>query len=220
MPGRIENWRLGPDGDDLRSAPFFDETAKFPNVNRLFAALYDLIFSKLTNMGHVIPSQNRALKEIFKDKVPGMARDKDHDLQVISPELIAYLKWLIYVAAYEDRSLVEHEQFYQDQVAFYRNPAYYKIWRSLLYQELHAWYQEHPRSSKKRKSCGKASGHVAVVNRTFQHMDDFVDLLDDDGGAGGARAPAAGAALAAGPHARARAWPARPSQGRGSACLI
>jgi hypothetical protein len=143
-------------------------------------------------MGHVIPTGDHTLKEIFKDKVPGM--DQDHDL--ISPELIAYLKWLIYVAPYGDRSMVDHEEFYENQVAFYRDPAYYKIWRSLLYRELDAWYTEHP-SSKKRRSKGAASGRVTVVNRKFQNVDDFIDLLDDDAGAGGASAPAAGVALAA-----------------------
>ena len=97
--------------------------------HRLFAALYDLIFGKLTKMGHVIPSRNRKLVQIFTEKVPGT------DLHLISPKLIAYLKWLIYVSAYEDRSTVAHVEFYQKQVLFYRNPAKYKMWRSLLYKE-------------------------------------------------------------------------------------
>jgi hypothetical protein len=42
-------------------------------------------------------------------------------------ELIAYLKWLIYVAAYEDRSTVAHVEFYQKQVLFYQNPANYTM---------------------------------------------------------------------------------------------
>ena len=126
----------------------------------------------------MIPSQNRTIKQIFQDKVPGT-----EDRHLISPELIAYLKWLIYVAPYEDRSAVDHVQFYQKQVAYKPNPAYYKIWRSLLqlFKELDGWYKEHL-PSKKRRSCGTASGsaNVIVVDREFMNVDFFIDqgLLD------------------------------------------
>ena len=57
LAGSIENWRLGPDGDDfyfiLRARPYFTQHAESPNFNRLFAALYDVSFSKLTKMGQV-----------------------------------------------------------------------------------------------------------------------------------------------------------------------
>lgn len=96
---------MGPDGDNLRTAPFFTDHDDSPNFNKLFAALYDLIFGKMTNMGLLIPSHDLTLKRIFRDKVVGT----DHDL--VSPELIAYLKWLIYVAPYEQRNLVDHEKF-------------------------------------------------------------------------------------------------------------
>ena len=72
LPGRIENWRLGPGGDDLRSPPFFKRQPDSPHFNQLFAALYDLIFSKLTNMGRLIPSRERTLRQIFMEKVSCM----------------------------------------------------------------------------------------------------------------------------------------------------
>jgi hypothetical protein len=149
LPGQIEDWRLGPSGDNLQAAPFFDVDADYPNFNRLFAALYDLIFGKLTSMGYVIPSRNRTLRQIFTEKVPGT------DRHIISLELIAYLKWLIYVSAYEDRSTVAHVEFYQKQVAFYQDATHYKMWRSLLYKELDEWFAEHP-PTRKRKSHGTA----------------------------------------------------------------
>ena len=124
-------------------------TADSPNFNWLLAALYDLIFGKLTNMGHVIPSRDRTLRQIFTEKVPGT------DRHLISPELIAYLKWLIYVSAYEDRSTVAHVEFYQKQVVLYQNPANYKMWRSLLCKELDGWYPEH-QPTKKYRSYGTA----------------------------------------------------------------
>ena len=87
LAGRIENWRLGADGDDLRASPYFTKRPDSPPFNRLFAALYDLIFTKMTNMGYLIPSPTRTLKEIFKEKIHGTERF------LVSAELIAYLKW-------------------------------------------------------------------------------------------------------------------------------
>jgi hypothetical protein len=164
-------------------------------------------------MSHVIPSCSRTLREIFKEKVPGT------DRQLISPELIAYLKWLIYVAAYEDRSTLAHVEFYQKQVALFQNPATYKIWRSLLYKELDEWYKEHP-PTKKRKSYGAASGSPSVVaDYQIRNVDNFVDLLDDDVDVAGAPAgrasapPAAGVALAAAASAAAQAAAASAAAG-------
>jgi hypothetical protein len=138
-------------------------------------------------MGHVIPSRNSTLVQIFKEKVPGS------DQHLISQELIAYLKWLIHVAAYNDRSTLAHAVFYQKQVLLYQNPANYKMWRSQLYKELDEWYKEHL-PSKKRKIHGAALGNpIVVVNSEFKD----VDYLDVVTGAGGGGAPAAGVALAA-----------------------
>ena len=191
LPGRIENWRLGPGGDDLRSPPFFKQQPDSPHFNQLFAALYDLIFSKLTNMGRLIPSRERTLLQIFKEKVPGT------DQHLISAELIAYLKWLIYVAAYEDRSKVDHEKIYSREVVWLNKPEN-KMWRSCLYKELEEWYRVHPPSSKKRKSTGKAVGEIVDVDddRQFISVDNFVDPLAGDAAATAAALAAAAAAAA------------------------
>ena len=70
LAGRIENWRLGPGGDDLRNAPFFIDEEDSPNFNKLFAALYDLIFGKMTNMGLVITSRDCTLTQISRGVEP------------------------------------------------------------------------------------------------------------------------------------------------------
>ena len=109
-----------------------------------------------------------------------------------------------------------HVEFYQQQVLFYQNPANYKMWRSLLYKELDTWYKDHPPSSKKRRSYGSSSGSPSVVvRREFLNVDNFVDLLDDATGAGGASAgaPAAGVALAAAASAAAAASTAAAASG-------
>ena len=48
-------------------------------------------------MGRLIPSPGRRIRDIFMEKVHGT------DKFLVSAELIAYLKWLIYVAAFKDR---------------------------------------------------------------------------------------------------------------------
>ena len=133
--GRIENWRLGAAEDDLRTSPYFAQHADSPLFNRLFAALYDLIVSKMTNMGYLIPNPSRTLKEIFKEKIYGTQKF------LVSAELIAYLKWLIYVAAFKDRGNVDHEAFHNKEVAYLNHPDNQR-WRGLLYTALDAWYSE------------------------------------------------------------------------------
>jgi ubiquitin len=149
-------------------------------------------------VAHAIPSRDSNLKQIFKEKVP--CTDQD----LIGQQLIASLKWLIYAAAYEDCSTLDHEKFHQKQVVRFQNRDNYKIWRALLYKELEEWYTEHPPASKKRKRSSGASRIAnVIVDEEFFPVDNFVDFLEDlesdVGTAGGARAgplPAA-AALAA-----------------------
>jgi len=91
----------------LRAAPYYTRTPESPRFNRLFAAIYDIFFSKLVNLGRLIPTTGRSLMDIFTEKVPGK------DKFLVSAELIAYLKWLIYVAAFKDRSnLLAAESWY------------------------------------------------------------------------------------------------------------
>ena len=72
-----------------------------------YSQLSTISFFKLINMGRLIPSMGRSLKDIFKERVPGA------DKFLVSAELIAYLKWLIYVAAFKDRSnLLAAESWY------------------------------------------------------------------------------------------------------------
>ena len=137
-------------------------------------------------MGLLIPSRERTLVQIFTEKVPGT------DRLLLSAELIAYLKWLIYVAAYEDRSKVDHETMYNKEVAWLNKPENH-LWRSYLYKELEEWWSVHPPSSKKRKSTSKAVGATVVDDddRRFNNVDNFVDPL---GAAIRAAAPAGAAA--------------------------
>ena len=130
------------------------------------------------------------LKQIFKDKVAGT----DHDL--VSAELIAYLKWLIYVAAYEDRSQLEHVKFYNDELIFLQHPNN-RQWRGRLYTALEEWYSEHPPTKKRRSNIGGAERPTGDnVNRRL-NIDDFVDPLADNDNAAAAIPPSASSAAAA-----------------------
>ena len=102
--GSIRNWRLGSGGDDLWKSPYYAQHAQSPLFNRLFAAVYDLLLTKMTNMGYMIPTPSCTLKEIFKEKIHGT------DKYLISPELIVYLKLLIYCAPFKDHSSVDQSR--------------------------------------------------------------------------------------------------------------
>jgi hypothetical protein len=56
-------------GDDLSKAPYFTETDGSPDLNLLFAALFDLIICRGTKMGLFVPSSQRNLDTIFAYKV-------------------------------------------------------------------------------------------------------------------------------------------------------
>ena len=193
LAGRIENWRLGADGDNLRAAPYFmSGHADSPNFNRLFAAIYDIFFSKLTNMGRLIPSPGRTIRDIFMEKVHGT------DKFLVSAELIAYLKWLIYVAAFKDRSSVQHDLYYQRELAKFSRSTQ---WRGMLFIVLDAWYKDFQPSKKRRSNNYRAVSVVDVDGvDDFKYIDNFVDPLAQP-----ARAPGAGAAAGAGAEAGAAA---------------
>ena len=96
-------------------------------------------------------------------------------------------------------------------------PAYYTMWRALLFKEVDEWYKEHP-PTKKCKSYGTPSGSpgVVVVDREFKNVDNFIDFIDVAARAGGAnlKEPAAGVALAAAAAAAAASTGAAASGGQ------
>ena len=173
----------------MRSPPYFRTHADSPNFNRLL----------LTNMGRLVPDNHRTLADVFKEKIYGT------DKYLVSAEIIAYLKWLIYVAAFKDRGNVAHELFYNKELGFLKKPSSAQ-WRAQLYKALEGWYNDF-KPSRKRKSVARAANleDVVDVDRVFKHVDNFDDNpwgadagpADDGPLAGRARAPAAAAAAAA-----------------------
>ena len=179
----------------MRASPYHTKAADSPKFNKLFAALYDLMFSKLTNMGYLIPSPTRSLKEIFQEKIYGT------DKYLVSAELIGYLKWLIYTAAFKDRSDLNHEEFYSKEVLFLNLPQN-KSWRGHLFTAVDAWYTEFKPTKKRARRSGPKPVEALAIDddgRVFMDdVDNFVDPLADPPAAGAALAAAAAAALAAG----------------------
>ena len=127
--------------------------------------------------------------DIFKEKIPGT------DRYLVSAELIAYLKWLIYVAAFKDRGNVAHELYYNTEVAYLNSAG--AQWRKDLYDQLVEWYEKHPPGKKRgRVSDGGASAGIGAFGRQYKCVDanEFIDPFKDDeapaarprpGGAGG-----------------------------------
>ena len=132
------------------------------------------MFSKLTNMGYLVPSPTRTLKKIFQEKIHGT------DKFLVSAELIGYLKWLIYGAAFKDRTGLNHEKFYSKEVAFMKDPNNQQ-WRGHLFKALEAWYTEFKPTKKHAcKSAGKVADGVGIHDdRDFIEIDNFDDPLAD-----------------------------------------
>ena len=145
-------------------------------------------------MGQLIPGPGRTLKGIFMEKIPGTER------HLISEELIAYLSWIIYVAAFKNSTGLVHEVFYNTKVTYLK--AVGPLWRLELFIQVEAWYQQYqPRPSKKRRRsfAGAVVEVVAEFVLTFKVVDadNFVDPLQPRPPGMGPEAAAAAAALAA-----------------------
>ena len=60
LAGHIENWRLGCyKFDDLMAIPYYTKSPHCPKLNKLFSALYNLIFSKLANIGYLVHTSSQ-----------------------------------------------------------------------------------------------------------------------------------------------------------------
>ena len=74
--------------------------------------------------------------EVFGEKIHGS------DKYLVSAEIVAYLKWLIYIAAFKERGNLGHEVFYSTELAFLKKPANVQ-WRSFLCAELLECHSRH-----------------------------------------------------------------------------
>ena len=106
-----------------------------------------------------------------------------HRPYLVSVELIAYIKWLIYVAAFKDRGnvTVAHELYYNTEVVYLRSAG--AQWRNDLYEQLVAWHGQHPPGKKRsRASDGGASIGIGAFGREYKCVDadEFVDPFDDE----------------------------------------
>jgi hypothetical protein len=184
-------------GDDLSKAPYFVETNGSPDLNLLFAALFDLIICRGTKMGLFVPSSHRNLDTIFADKVPQI-HDDEVPTWLVSADILAYLKWLIYTAAFKEPTLEPrgsiHEKFYKAWRRAFRSSE--DVIRKKLKKMLEVWYAKHPPT---RKNAGRKSDFAehsdeekAPVIKIYHDSDDDTDRDDlppsaegGDGGGGG-----------------------------------
>ena len=176
-------------GDDLRTAPYYTKTADSPVINLLFAALYDLIICRITKMSSLAPGPGRTLQTIFQEKIPKIqpADPREREKFVVGPELIAYLKWLIYSAAFKDPYSGErgavHAQYYANWVSEIVGKE--KGYRKKLLEQLEIWYAKHlPRKKRGRESIEPDLSKLAPGSTIS--LDDWEQNDSDDaGGAGG-----------------------------------
>ena len=186
-------------GDDLRAAPYYTKTNESPVFNQLFAALYDLILCRITKMSSLAPSPGRTLEAIFQEKIPKInpADETERAKFVISPELIAYLKWLIYTAAFKDPNSGDragiHAKFYVDWVSEIITKE--KGYRKKLLEQLQIWYGKR-QSTKKRGRDSIEPDLSKLAPDTAVALDDWEQSAssgDDEASGAGARRGAGGA---------------------------
>ena len=145
--------------DDLTRPPFYDKDQASPVNNVLFAALWDLILCSINKMSYLAPSAGLSIKDIFDEKIPAISGVDAGDANatekhLVSPELMAYLKWLIYTAPFKDPFAqprgADHTRFYSDWN--YTFGAREAVFRQRLYEALVIWYGRFPATKKRARS--------------------------------------------------------------------
>jgi hypothetical protein len=212
LAGFIRRWKLqghhnAPVTDDLRKAPYYTENSESPVFNQLFAALYDLILCRIPKMGILAPGSGRSIADVFEEKIPDY-ESIEGERYLVSPELIAYLQWLIYSAPFKSpdhgpRS-EEHKKYYDTWAASFK--ARWGAYRKLLLKELEKWYVRFPPDQLKgrRKSrVGSQGSSVIIVDEGLpmesasdnEQGGDAAAAAGDAGGGGEAAAAAGGPGL-------------------------
>ena len=117
-------------------------------------------------MGRLIPSAQagRTLKDIFKEKIYGT------DKYLVSAELIGYLQWLIYVAAFKDRGGVDHQALYAKYVARLNLPLS-RPWRGQLFLVLQAWYDDYNPAKRCKIGCRTTVNYVRNLCQRLGSLD-------------------------------------------------
>ena len=107
--------------DNLREGTFHRKTQASPVFNQLFTSLWDRVLCSITKMSTFASDICRTLTDIFNDVIPAIdcadqADVNTEEKHIVSPNLIAYLKWLIYTVAFKDPFAEPlgaiHTQFY------------------------------------------------------------------------------------------------------------
>jgi lipase chaperone LimK len=147
-------------------------------------------------MNFLAPAPGSTLEEIFQAKITKIDQQDTTECEklIISAKLIAYLKWLIYTAAFKDPSAGEcgvlNNKFFTDwvQEIFSKEQGYSKF----LLEELQIWYTKHPQA-KKRGRNSIEQGLPRLVPGNVITLDDWeLENDDDDDDAGSASGRAAG----------------------------
>ena len=184
MPGH----HSAPVTDDPRRAPDYVENGASPVFNQLFAALYDLILCRIPKMGILAPDSGRSITDIFEEKMPDY-ENIGNERYLVSPELIAYLQWLIYSAPFKSPDqgprAEEHKRYYDTWAASFK--ARWGAYRKLLLKELEQWYKRFPPGLKgRRKSKVGSQGSSVIIVDEGLPMESASDKEQGDAGDGDA----------------------------------
>ena len=139
-------------GDDHSQGQYFVGNNKSPPINLLFAALFDLIVFRTTKIGLFVPCarEGRDLDAIFAKKVPKV-KDDEREKWLVGAKILAYLKYLIYSAAFKDPTAKPrgsiHTEFYRGWCRTFRLNE--ELIRRMMKQQLKCWYAKHPPSNRR-----------------------------------------------------------------------
>ena len=183
--------------DDLNQPPFYNKAQASPVIIVIFAGLWDLILCRITKMSYLAPSAGSSIKDISEEKIPAISRvDADDanatEKHLVRPELMAYLKWLIYTAPFKDPFAqprgARHTEFYVDWVSTFA--AKEEGFRKRMHEALAIWYEQFPPSKKRgRASLGdkrpRVSGGKVLDDPEADNAAPGAGNADVGGGGGG-----------------------------------
>ena len=95
------------------------------------------------------PAEGRTLDAVFAEKIPAI-NDESDERWLVGANILAYLKWLIFTAAFKDPNAEPrasiHSKFFKDWRRTFR--ASEDIIRKKLKKQLEFWYSKHPPTKK------------------------------------------------------------------------
>ena len=115
----------------------------------------DVILCSIPKLGLLTSTPGRSIAEIFEEEIPNFGENDWEERYLVSPELIAYLQWLIYSAQYKSQDHGargdEHKKYFDTWIVSFK--ARWGIYSKKVLNELERLHHENqPKTTSRRKS--------------------------------------------------------------------